>query len=81
MRLSELHESVASVAKELRLPQDPEYLRQLEMGVGVEREHDRGKLDVVGSDVDLVKIAAAHLKELPDYYTRLKKMESGESQN
>lgn len=43
------------------------------MGMKVEREHD----DVTHGDLKTVrKIVDAHLKELPDYYTRLKKMES-----
>jgi len=45
---------------------DPE---QLKMGIEVEREH-------VGDDTELAKeIAIDHLVEIPDYYTRLKKME------
>lgn len=51
-------------------------LEQFRMGLEVEAEHDDGsKIDVVGSETDLGKIALAHLKELPDYYTRLKRME------
>lgn len=46
------------------------------MGLSVEKEHDSGgKLDVVSSEIDLIKIVLAHLKELPDYYTKLKTME------
>ena len=45
-------------------------------GLSVEKEHDDGgKLDVVSSDLDLAKIVLAHLKELPDYYTKLKSVE------
>jgi hypothetical protein len=53
-------------------------LEQLKMGYEVEKEHDgrRGKdTDVVTASVTPLKIAVAHLRELPDYYTRLKKME------
>lgn len=51
-------------------------LEQFRMGLEVEAEHDDGgALDVVGPKKDLGKIALAHLKELPDYYTRLKRME------
>jgi len=51
-------------------------LEQFRMGLEVEAEHDQGdKLDVVRSTKDLGKIALAHLKEMPDYYTRLKRME------
>lgn len=51
-------------------------LEQFRMGLEVEAEHDDGSaIDVVGPKTDLGKIALAHLKELPDYYTRLKRME------
>jgi hypothetical protein len=51
-------------------------IEQFRMGLEVESEHnDGGKLDVVKSEKDLGKIALAHLKELPDYYTKLKTME------
>ena len=47
--------------------------KQIAMGMKVEREHD----DITKGKKELVrKIVNAHLKELPDYYTRLKKMES-----
>ncbi len=54
-------------------------LKQLKMGMSVEKEHDAEKdTDVVpGHDKGtIMKIAVAHLRELPDYYTRLKKMEN-----
>lgn len=52
-------------------------LEQLQMGIDVEKEHDDGsELDVVKSKVDLVKIALAHLKEDPEYYTKLNKIEN-----
>ena len=45
-------------------------------GLSVESEHDDGgKLDVVDSKKDLAKIVLAHLKEKPDYYTKLKAVE------
>lgn len=51
-------------------------LEQFRLGLGVESEHNDGtKLDVVKSKKDLGKIALAHLKEVPDYYTKLKKVE------
>lgn len=46
---------------------DPE---QLKMGIEVEKEHMTSCLKVV------TKIALDHLAEIPDYYTRLDKMES-----
>ena len=49
---------------------------QFRIGLGVESEHDDGsELDVVGSEKDLGKIVLAHLKEVPDYYTKLKQVE------
>lgn len=51
---------------------------ELMMGIGVEKEH------LVGGGYSLPEmrnkareIAMDHLKEIPDYYTRLKKMEKG----
>jgi len=52
--------------------------KQVRMGRKVEKEHDgkMGKdIDVVGPKSDIDKIVAAHLREKPDYYTRLKKAE------
>jgi len=47
--------------------------KQLAMGMKVELEHK----DIThGNKVMTKKIAEAHLKEVPDYYTRLKKMET-----
>ena len=42
--------------------------KQLEMGMKVEKEHTKNKAAAR-------EIALDHLKELPDYYSRLKKME------
>lgn len=53
-------------------------LEQFRMGLEVELEHGKvdPKTNVTNSDPILTgKIAWAHLNELPDYYTRLKKME------
>jgi len=51
-------------------------VEQLRMGLEVESEHDdSGPLDVVGPTKDLAKIALAHLREDPKYYTKLRKME------
>ncbi len=49
------------------------------MGLNVELEH--GKIDPVTNITDddeilTAKIALAHLREFPDYYTRLEKLES-----
>jgi len=54
-------------------------VEQFRMGIDVELEHGLHdpQTDVTGSDpVVTGKIALAHLKEFPDYYTRLKKMEA-----
>jgi hypothetical protein len=55
--------------------------KQIMMGLKVEKEHD-GKMgrdvDVVGPKSDLLKIVIAHLREDPQYYTKLKNMERGE---
>jgi Protein of unknown function (DUF5661) len=54
-------------------------VEQFRMGMNVELEHGLHdpQTDVTGSDpVVTGKIALAHLKELPDYYTRLQRMEA-----
>jgi len=51
---------------------------QFRMGLSVELEHGAHdpETDVTKSDLLVTgKIALAHLKEFPDYYTRLAKME------
>jgi hypothetical protein len=51
---------------------------QFKMGIEVELEHGKvdSKTNVTNDDPILTgKIAWAHLNELPDYYTRLKKIE------
>ena len=48
-------------------------LEQFRLGLQAELEHrdvTKGNLTLTG------KIALAHLREMPDYYTRLKRMES-----
>lgn len=42
---------------------------QIKLGMKSEAEHHKGKAETLG-------IALDHLKEIPDYYTRLKKMEA-----
>ena len=49
-------------------------IKQFKMGLREELEHT----DVTKGDPILTgKIVLAHLEELPDFYTRLKKMEKG----
>lgn len=52
---------------------------QFRMGLSIELEHGARDTETnVTSDdeIQTSKIAWAHLKEIPDYYTRLKKMEA-----
>ena len=54
-------------------------LEQFRMGLGIELEHGRRHpaTNVTNDDpVVTGKIALAHLRELPDYYTRLADMEA-----
>ena len=62
------HKTVEQIAKKHRL--DVSFIqRQLDMGEPIEHEHTQNH--------DLARdIALQHLDEIPDYYTRLKKMEA-----
>jgi hypothetical protein len=54
-------------------------LEQFRMGLGIELEHGRvdPETDVSHDDPTVTgKIALAHLREIPDYYTRLAEMEA-----
>jgi hypothetical protein len=54
-------------------------VEQFRIGMGVELEHGLHdpQTDVTGNDPIITgKIALAHLKEFPDYYTRLANMEA-----
>ncbi len=54
-------------------------LEQFRMGLAVELEHGLRdpETNVTGNDLHTTaRIAWAHLKEIPDYYTRLAKMEA-----
>ena len=54
-------------------------LEEIRKGLAIELEHGSHdpETNVTNSDPLLTgKIAWAHLKEIPDYYTRLEKMES-----
>lgn len=53
-------------------------LEQFRMGLAVELEHGLidSETNVTDDNLEMTgKIAWAHLKEIPDYYTRLEKME------
>jgi hypothetical protein len=62
------HKSVESIAKKHRMDIS-DIQKQLEMGIKIEHEH------VTDKDT-ATDIALQHLDEIPDYYTRLKKMEA-----
>lgn len=52
---------------------------EFRMGLSVELEHGSrdSETNVIDDNYEMAgKIAWAHLKEIPDYYTRLKEMES-----
>ena len=54
-------------------------IEEFRIGLAVELEHGSHdpETDVIGNDEHKAgKIAWAHLKEIPDYYTRLQKMEA-----
>lgn len=54
-------------------------IKQFEEGLKVELEHGKkhAKTNVTNNDpIKTGKIALAHLEEIPDYYTKLKKVES-----
>lgn len=85
-QLTQIYESILyeeelkKIAKNSKIDINGIDLKQLKMGMAVEKEHD-GKM---GKDTDVVpghkkgnimKIAVAHLREKPDYYTKLKKVE------
>jgi hypothetical protein len=64
----------------LDLAREPFDVEQLRMGLDVELEHGRRDPATNVTDDDPVttgRIALAHLRELPDYYTRLAEMEKG----
>lgn len=53
-------------------------LEQFRIGIAIELEHGSRdpETDVTGDDLVITgKIALAHLREIPDYYTRLDRME------
>lgn len=70
-------ERAKAIAKAIGLKFNGITLDQFEKGLEVETEHEKDpETAVTHKDTDIGKIAWAHLKELPDYYTRLKAVES-----
>jgi len=67
------------VGNALKVNWDEIDIEEFRRGLEVEQEH----IDTIGTD-DIImvgKIALDHLKELPDYYTRLDKMEADAEKN
>lgn len=68
--------SISRLAKEAGVDIEGLDKVQLAHGMKVEREHDGSKgrdTRVAKGPEDILKIAVAHLRERPDYYTLLKK--------
>ena len=62
------HKTVEAIAKKHRMDVS-DIQKQLDMGLPIEHEHTKNKTLAT-------YIALQHLEEIPDYYTRLKKMEA-----
>jgi hypothetical protein len=71
-------EEAKGIGEKLGLKWDKFDVEQFRMGMDVELEHGLHDPETNVTDDDALvtgKIALAHLKEFPDYYTRLEKME------
>jgi uncharacterized protein DUF5661 len=71
-------EEARKIGDELGIDWSKIDFEQFRMGLEVELEHGRAdpRTNVTNNDPILTgKIAWAHLNELPDYYSRLKKLE------
>ena len=71
-------EEVKKIGEQLGITWDKFDVDQYKMGLEVELEHGTANSLTNVTNDDLVatgKIALAHLNEIPDYYTRLLKME------
>jgi len=72
-------EEAKRIGNELGINWDVVELEEFRMGLGVELEHGSHdpETNVTNDDQILTgKIALAHLREFPDYYTRLEKLEA-----
>ena len=72
-------EEAKQIGDKIRIDWEKINLEEFRMGLTVELEHGGENQQTNVTDDDPVvtgKIALAHLNELPDYYTRLKKMEA-----
>ena len=71
-------ETAKEIGQKIGIDFDKFDIEQFRQGLGVELEHGSHdpETNVIGDDLTLAgKIAWAHLKEIPDYYTRLRAME------
>ena len=71
-------EEAKRIGDEIGIDWDKYDLEQFRMGLRVESEHGLcdSQTNVTNDDEVMTgKIALAHLKEIPDYYTRLEEME------
>lgn len=72
-------ERAKQIGDRLKVQWDSYCINQFTKGMNVEQEHgpkDKQTDVTKGSLVKTAKIVLAHLKEMPDYYTRLARMES-----
>jgi hypothetical protein len=72
-------EEARTIGEEIGIDFSQYDLDQFRRGLAVELEHGSGdpETNVTNGDLHMTgKIAWAHLKEIPDYYTRLEKMEA-----
>jgi hypothetical protein len=72
-------EEAKRIGDELGINWNDVELSEFRIGLGVELEHGSRdpETDVTNNDEILTgKIALAHLREFPDYYTRLEKLEA-----
>ncbi len=77
-------EEAKEIGDKLRINWGKYDLEQFRMGLEVELEHGAHdpETNVTSDDLEMTgKIAWAHLKEIPDYYTRLEKMEEEAKRN
>lgn len=81
MRRTFSQEEAISIGKQIDIDFSKVDLEQFRTGLSVELEHGTHDPQTNITNDDLLmtgKIVWAHLKELPDYYTRLTKMEEEE---
>lgn len=72
------NEEAKRIGDELRIDWGEVELSEFRIGLGVELEHGSHDPETNVTDNDEIltgKIALAHLREFPDYYTRLEKLE------